>query len=100
MRPLDTTTHAGVIAEGGTSQEVAPRNPRRDLLVIKNPSSTDEPLFYAFGAPADVDDSCPSLEPGESLVLEVAVPSESIHLTAETEGHRYVILIGQRGGIE
>ena len=100
MRPVNTSTIAGTIAEGGASQEVAPRNPRRDLLVIKNPSSQNEPLFYAFGAAADIDDGCPSLEPGESLALEAVVPSEAIHLTAETAGHRFVVLVGQRGGIE
>jgi hypothetical protein len=100
MRSFITTNHAGTIAEGEVSQEAAPRDPRRDLVVVKNPSSTDEPLFYSFGTPAAVDDSCPSLEPGESLVLEVAVPSEAIHVAATTEGHRFVIMTGKRGNIE
>ena len=101
MKSLKTTTIAGTVTTGGKSQEIAPRNPKRDLLVLQNPDGETGQLFYNFGAPAVADASL-SLPPGESVQFDrpCAVPGEAVHVLAGDTGHAFVLLVGQRAGIE
>jgi hypothetical protein len=101
MKPFNTTRIAGAIAAGGASQQIAPRNPKRDMLLLQNPKTASETLFYAFGEAATTDGSCLGLEPGEHMLLDkhCAVPSDSINVNATTTGHKYVLVLGQLGAV-
>ena len=101
MKSLKTTTIAGTIAAGGTSQEIAPRNPKRDLIILQNPAGETGALFFNFGEDAEVDGSM-SLAPGERIQFDekTGVPGETINVTATDPGHAFVLMVGQRGSIE
>ena len=101
MKSLRTTTIAGTITTGGTSQQIAERNPKRDLLILQNPTGETGQLFYNFGAAAAVDTTM-SLAPGQSVHFDelCGVPGEAINVTASNAGHKFVLLVGQRAGIE
>jgi hypothetical protein len=101
MRAFVTTTIAGTITTGGVSKEIAPRNPRRDLLLLQNPTGETGVLFYSFGAPATADGTCLGLAPGEWVQFDerCGVPGEAIHVNASNSGHKFVLLLGQRAGI-
>jgi len=102
MRSLKTATVAGTITTGGASQEVAPRNPKRDLLMLLNPAGETGQLFYNFGAGATVNGTCLGLAPGESVQFDEpgAVPTEGVHVNASNGGHKFVLMVGQRSNIE
>ena len=101
MRSLRTTTVAGTVTAGGTSQHIAPRNPKRDLLILQNPAGETGPLFYNFGSEAEVD-ACMSLAPDERIQFDekCGVPGETINVTATDSGHAFVLMLGQRDNIE
>ena len=100
MRSFETTTIAGTVASANTSQQVAERNARRDLLVLQNPTGQTGQLFANFGALAD--STCLNLAPGQLLQLDQSgsVPGEAVHIAAADAGHAFVLLVGQRAGIE
>lgn len=102
MKSLKTTTIAGTVATGGTSQQIAPRNPKRDLLILQNPAGETGQLFYNFGAPATSDGASLGLTPGERIQFDdrCGVPGESVQVTAADAGHKYVLLLGQKANIE
>jgi hypothetical protein len=52
MRSFLTTTIAGQVAVANTSQKIADHNPKRDLLMLLNPTGETGALFYNFGADA------------------------------------------------
>ena len=101
MKSLRTTTVAGTITTGGTSQQIAERNPKRDLLMSQNPTGETGQLFFNLGAPAAVNTTL-SLAPGQWVQFDqyCAVPGEAVHVVASNSGHRLVLLVGQRAGIE
>ena len=101
MKSLRTTTIAGTITAGGTSQEIAPRNPRRDLLMLLNPEGEEGHLHYNFGDDAEVSATM-SLAPGQWVKFDqqYAVPGESVHVTASDTDHAFVLLLGQNANIE
>jgi hypothetical protein len=101
VKSLKTTTIAGTVTAGGASQEIAPRNPKRDLLILQNPAGETGQLFFNFGADAEVDETM-SLAPGQWVQFDqhCAVPGEAVHVVASNAGHKYVLLVGQRAGIE
>jgi hypothetical protein len=100
MRSLSTFTVSGTIIAGGVSQEIAPRNPRRDLLLLQNPAGESGALFFAFGAPAT--NTSLALAPGERVQFDQAgaVPTEAVHVLAADTDHAYTLLVGQTGAIE
>ena len=83
MKSLKTTTIAGTITAGGTSQQIAERNPKRDLLVLQNPVGETGALFFNFGAPAALNTTM-SLAPGQWVQFDrpCAVPGEALHVLA------------------
>ena len=101
MRSFRTNTIAGTITTRGTSQRIAEREPKRDLMILQNPAGETGQLFYNFGAEAEVD-ACMSLAPGERIPFDerCGVPGEAIHVTASDAGHAYMLMLGQRAGIE
>ena len=101
MKSLKTVTASGEIAEAAASQQIAPRDPRRDLLILQNPTGQTGQLFYNFGAEAVVDATL-SLAPGERMQFDERcdVPGEAIHVAASNAGHRYVVMIGKHAAIE
>lgn len=100
MRSLTTTTTSGTITAAGVSQTIAERNLRRDLLLLQN---TDDAavLYFAFGTAADTASSL-ALQPGRMVKFDQqnAIPTDAIYATADTTGARYVLVLGQTGGIE
>src|SRR5262249_15687529 len=58
INPFNATRIAGSISAGATSQQIAPRNPKRDLLLLQNLKSATETLFHSFGSRAMTDGSC------------------------------------------
>jgi hypothetical protein len=102
MKSLKTTTLAGTIASSNVSVKVQDRNPRRDLLIIQNPSGETGVLFYSFGADAVVGSVNLGLAPGESVRFDehCGVPGESVHVVAANATHKWVVMVGQRAGIE
>jgi hypothetical protein len=101
VRSFTTTTIAGTVTAGGTSQEIAARNSRRDLLMLLNPDGEEGHLYYNLGDDAASDGTTMSLAPGQWVKFdrEGAVPTASVHVTAADTGHKYVLLLGQRGDI-
>jgi hypothetical protein len=101
MKSLKTTTTAGTITAGGTSQQIAERDPKRDLLMLLNPDGEEGHLHYNFGDDAEVGATM-SLAPGQWVKFDerCGVPGDSIHVTASDTDHKYVLLLGQRRGIE
>jgi hypothetical protein len=102
MKSFKTTTIAGTIASNNVSVKVQDRNPRRDLLIIQNPTGETGVLFYNFGDDAEVGGANLGLAPGESVKFDqyCAVPGESIHVVAANATHKWVVMVGQRAGIE
>jgi hypothetical protein len=102
MKSFKTTTIAGTITAGGTSQQIAERNPKRDLLILQNPAGETGQLFYNFGADAEVGGVNLGLAPGESVRFDqhCGVPGESIHVTASDADHAFVLLLGQQANVE
>jgi len=101
MKSLRTATIAGEITTGGTSQQIAERNPRRDLLMLLNPEGEEGHLHYNFGADAEVGATM-SLAPGQWIKFDqpCSVPGESVHVTASDTDHAFVLLVGQQANIE
>ena len=102
MRSFKTTTVPGAVTVENESQQIADRDLRRDLVMLLNPDSEDGYLYYAFGEDAASDGTSLSLAAGEWVKFDQpgAIPTESIHVTAADTEHKYVLLLGQRAGIE
>lgn len=100
MRSFKTTKVAGTITSANVSQKIADPNNKRDLVMLLNPAGETGVLFYNFGGAADA--NCMSLAVGEWVKFDqhCAVPTDSIHVTAANTGHKFVLLLGQRGNIE
>jgi hypothetical protein len=99
MKSLQTTTIMGTVTTGGTSQKIAERNPKRDLLMLQNADAADV-LYFNFGDEA-VAGAGLELQPGGSIQFDHpgAVPTESVHVNGATD-QPFMLLLGQRGGIE
>lgn len=87
MRSLSTSTIAGTVTTGGTSQQITPRNPKRDLLMLQNPAGETGALFYNLGSAAAVNGTL-SLAPGDWVKLDgpCAVPGDAVHVVASNSG--------------
>jgi hypothetical protein len=102
VKSLKTTTIAGTIATNNVSVKVHDRSPRRDLLIIQNPTGETGVLFYNFGDDAAVGGVNLGLAPGESVKFDhhCGVPGESIHVVAANATHKWVVTVGQQANIE
>jgi hypothetical protein len=102
MRSFKTTTIPGTIAVENESQLVADRDPRRDMLMILNPDTETGHLYFNIGDDAASDGTSLSLPAGQHIKFDQpgAVPTGCIHVTAADPGHRFVLLVGQRGNVE
>jgi hypothetical protein len=74
----------------------------RDLLVLQNPTGETGSLFLNFGAPATADGTSLGLAPGERVQFDqhCAIPTDSVHATAANAGHKFVLMVAQRGNVE
>ena len=69
--------------------------------MLQNPVGETGQLFFNFGAPAALNTTM-SLAPGQWVQFDrpCAVPGEALHVLAGDTGHAFVLLVGQRAGIE
>ena len=102
MRSLKTTTISGAVTVENESQLIAERNAKRDLLMLLNPDTETGHLYYNFGDDAASDGTSLSLAEGQWVKFDQpgAVPTGSVHVTAADAGHKFVLMLGQRGNVE
>lgn len=86
------TNRSGTITVGGTAQTAMAANTSRRYLLIRNPATETEPLYFNFTTTAVVTGQ-PSitLQPGEGFVMENSfISTELISVVAATTGHKFV----------
>lgn len=90
-RIVAMTNGSGVIATGGSSQQVFGQNDGRNYLFCQNPLDATEALYLNFGASATIGGSSIELAPGGSIsFLAAATPIMTVNVTAVTTGHRFI----------
>lgn len=89
------TDGSGVIATGGTTQQVFADSGARSYLMCQNPISATEPLFVNIGAAASTAGGSIELAPGASVsYAENFIPTGAVNVTAATTAHRFVCKAG------
>lgn len=86
------TNRSGTITVGGTAQAAMAANASRRYLLIRNPATETEALYFNFTTTAVVTGQ-PSitLQPGEGFVMENSfISTEAISVVAATTGHKFV----------
>lgn len=80
---------SNTITAAGVSQQILNSNSGRQILILQNPSTETEPLYYNFGSAADIEGTSPELAPGQTALFDIAVPTTTVHVIAATMGHRF-----------
>lgn len=86
------TDKSGTITSGSTSQVASAVNANRKYLLLENPTTASEPLYFNFTTAASTSASGSySLAPGGSFVMETTfITTEAVNVTATTTGHAFV----------
>jgi hypothetical protein len=81
------TDASGTITAGGTAQTALAANSSRRYVLIENPVSATEVLYFSFTGTASA--SSPSLNPGGSFNSGSFVPTGALSLFAATTSHAF-----------
>jgi hypothetical protein len=86
------TDRSGSITTGGTAQTLIAANANRRYLLIKNPSTETENLFFSLTGTASLtgqNSGSYILQPGESFTMESNfVSTQAVSVIAATTGHK------------
>lgn len=89
-KQLTLTDRSGTIAAGATAQQLAAANSSRRYLIIANPITATEALWFNFTTTAVVGSPSIGLNAGDSFVMEAGpISTEAISVIAATIGHAY-----------
>lgn len=79
----------GTITAGGTAQVAMAANSSRAGMVLENPDSATEKLFYSFAGTATT--SSPSLKIGQAIALDARTcPGSALSVLGATTAHPFV----------
>lgn len=81
------------ITAGGTAQEALAANSGRKFLMIQNPTTASEDLWFSLTGTAAVDtEGSYSLAAGGAMAFEGPfLPSNAVSVIAATTGHKFTI---------
>ncbi len=84
------TNRSGTITTGGAAQNLMPANASRKYLLLQNPSTATESLWFTeLGVDAVQAPPSMELQPGQSYESALDVPVTAISIIAATTGHAF-----------
>lgn len=84
------TDRSGTLTAGGVAQNAMPANATRRYLLLRNPLSATEPLWYDLTATAVAASPSIRLDAGDSFVMESGfVSNQALSVFAATTGHAW-----------
>lgn len=87
------TDRSGTITAGGTAQTAVPASRGRVLLLIQNPSSEVESLWFSTEGTATAASPSIELQPGQTYESAGIVPTGAVSVIAATTNHPFTIKV-------
>lgn len=89
------TDRSGTITTGGTAQNAAAANASRRYLLVRNPLSAAQPLYFNLTGMATADSPSMRLDPGDTFVMEgLFVASNAVSVLGATTGNKFTVWDG------